>query len=149
MRKNKRLSKNGFSLIELIIVLAVMAIIALIAIPNFTAVRDSSRNKADKQSMEVINRILLVAETEIELPRNAVIDMHYEEDDKLYFQCTEGVSDNVQNYLLDQFIEVKRPQGKSTAFIKEENEKATSYHIYIDSDGNIAVDTFKSEISQD
>lgn len=41
MGKNKRLSKNGFSLIELIIVLAVMAIIALIAIPNFTAVRES------------------------------------------------------------------------------------------------------------
>lgn len=48
--------KKGFSLIELIIVLAVMAIIALIAIPNFNSVRAKSKDKADIQSMETIER---------------------------------------------------------------------------------------------
>lgn len=54
-RANQK-KKKGFSLIELIIVLAVMAIIALIAIPNFTAVRENSKIKADAQSAEAISR---------------------------------------------------------------------------------------------
>lgn len=58
-RANQK-KKKGFSLIELIIVLAVMAIIALIAIPNFTAVRNSSKVKADKQSCETIERAMLM-----------------------------------------------------------------------------------------
>jgi len=52
--------KKGFTLIELIIVLAVMAIIALIAIPNFTAVRENSKVKADAQSCEMIERTILM-----------------------------------------------------------------------------------------
>lgn len=58
-RANQK-KKKGFSLIELIIVLAVMAIIALIAIPNFTAVRENSKVKADKQSCETIERTILM-----------------------------------------------------------------------------------------
>lgn len=58
-RANQK-KKKGFSLIELIIVLAVMAIIALIAIPNFTAVRNNSKVKADKQSCETIKRTVLM-----------------------------------------------------------------------------------------
>ncbi len=54
-RANQK-KKKGFSLIELIIVLAVMAIIALIAIPNFTSVKEKSKNNADKQSIETIER---------------------------------------------------------------------------------------------
>lgn len=56
---NKKKKRKGFTLIELIIVLAVMAIIAAIAIPNFAAVRDSSKKKADTQSCETIKRISL------------------------------------------------------------------------------------------
>ncbi len=52
--------KKGFTLIELIIVLAVMAIIALIAIPNFAAVRNNSKVKADKQSCATIERTVLM-----------------------------------------------------------------------------------------
>jgi len=52
--------KKGFTLIELIIVLAVMAIIALIAIPNFTAVKENSKVKADKQSCETVKRTVLM-----------------------------------------------------------------------------------------
>lgn len=52
---NKK-KKKGFSLIELIIVLAVMAIIALIAIPNFNAVKNNSKIKADTQSCNALSR---------------------------------------------------------------------------------------------
>lgn len=57
-RKNKK--KKGFTLIELVIVLAVMAIIALIAIPNFTAIRDNSKDKADASSLDVVERNILM-----------------------------------------------------------------------------------------
>lgn len=60
MIKRKNGKKKGFSLIELIIVLAVMAIIALIAIPNFSAVRDNSKKKADTQSCATIERTVLM-----------------------------------------------------------------------------------------
>lgn len=56
MIKRKNGKKKGFSLIELIIVLAVMAIIALIAIPNLSAVKDKSKEKADDQSCTTIER---------------------------------------------------------------------------------------------
>ncbi|SHI69138.1 prepilin-type N-terminal cleavage/methylation domain-containing protein [Dethiosulfatibacter aminovorans DSM 17477] len=39
--------KNGFTLIELIIVLAVLSIIALIAIPRYLSVQDKSKKEAD------------------------------------------------------------------------------------------------------
>lgn len=64
-RANQK-KRKGFSLIELIIVLAVMAIIALIAIPNFNAVKNNSKIKADVQSCEMISRsiqALVVDET--------------------------------------------------------------------------------------
>ena len=40
-------NNNGFTLIELIIVLAVLGIIALIAIPRFLVVRETAREDAD------------------------------------------------------------------------------------------------------
>jgi len=66
----KKKKKNAFTLIELIIVLAIMAIIAAIAIPNFTAVRDNSKIKADTQSRETIKRtvLMLVSDETIALP---------------------------------------------------------------------------------
>ncbi|MEG0307761.1 MAG: prepilin-type N-terminal cleavage/methylation domain-containing protein [Clostridium sp.] len=60
IKRGNNKKKKGFTLIELIIVLAVMAIIALIAIPNFAAVRENSKVKADKQSCETIERTILM-----------------------------------------------------------------------------------------
>ena len=60
MNKIIKKKKKAFTLIELIIVLAIMAIIAAIAIPNFMAVRDNSKVKADTQSCETIKRTVLM-----------------------------------------------------------------------------------------
>lgn len=61
MNKIINKKKKAFTLIELIIVLAIMAIIAAIAIPNFTAVRENSKTKADTQSCENIKKIALMS----------------------------------------------------------------------------------------
>ncbi|GLC31401.1 prepilin-type N-terminal cleavage/methylation domain-containing protein [Clostridium omnivorum] len=73
MNKNAKKKKKGFTLIELIIVLAIMAIIAAIAIPNFSAVRDNSKKKADTQSCETIKRtvLMLVSDSTLAPQNNA------------------------------------------------------------------------------
>ncbi|OPJ61519.1 prepilin-type N-terminal cleavage/methylation domain-containing protein [Clostridium oryzae] len=67
----KKKKKKGFTLIELIIVLAVLAIIAAIAIPNFIAVRNNSRNKADAQSCLTIKRTVLMLVSDGTVPETA------------------------------------------------------------------------------
>ena len=57
-------TNNGFTLLELIVVLAVLAIIAAILIPNFFAATDRARIRSDIQSARVIHNALVLYRTE-------------------------------------------------------------------------------------
>lgn len=145
MIKSKRRVKAGFSLIELIIVLAVMAIIALIAIPNFTAVRDNSKNKADQQSMEVIKRIMLVSQTEMDMGTNICFDIRFNEDNKLTLSGGgEGLTEEQNDHLEEQLSEVKKPQGMST-YSYTIGKRANAYRVDIRHNGDIEVVTYDTE----
>ena len=109
MNKNMKKKKQGFTLIELVIVLAVLAIIAMIAIPNFTRVRNESLIKADIRSAEQIEKITLmaIANNDIKLNNNEQI-----------YEVPVGTSNPVPADATDLFRDVKKPQvpGAPTAF---------------------------------
>ncbi len=136
---NKKKKRKGFTLIELIIVLAVMAIIAAIAIPNFTAVRDNSKNKADVQSAETIKRtvLMLVSDGTIKASDNTITFKdgafktgENDVDDKL--------KDANENKAFKEALkEVKAPQGKvdTTAGKKD----AGKFSVEMKADGTVNV----------
>lgn len=138
-RANQK-KKKGFSLIELIIVLAVMAIIALIAIPNFTAVRENSKVKADDRSCETIERtvMMLVADETLTGAGTVTYDTTAKtvitEEGTLASTSTDVARDTVEELLNEALKEVKDPQGKD----KEKFEIVVS-------DTGVAVTTIAGE----
>lgn len=120
--------KKGFSLIELIIVLAVMAIIALIAIPNFNAVRENSKVKADDRSCETIQKNVMMLVADETLTGTGVVT--YNEDDNTV-EVTAGIlstdanKDTVEAILNEALSGVNNPQEKDK----------TAYQITIDTTG--------------
>ena len=56
--------KNGFTLVELIVVLAIMAAISAIAVPNFANIAEKSKLKTDIQSAKIIDNAKDLYESE-------------------------------------------------------------------------------------
>lgn len=141
--------KKGFTLIELIIVLAVMAIIALIAIPNFAAVRENSKIKADKQSCETIERtvLMLVSDETISLESastNGSIEFVPGTATVTGIKKGDTSDTRAVDVIIEEALgEVKAPQGKiietKDELGKEVTTKkdATKYKITIDADGSV------------
>jgi type IV pilus assembly protein PilA len=151
--KNKK--RKGFTLIELIIVLAIMVIIAAIAIPNFSAVRDNAKNKADVQSCETIKRtiMMLVADGTVVKPSSGLKAFTVTSggaDGNFTFS---GISSPETTKIIEALKEVKVPQGRTKdsyasgaitigdADTAEAN--ATKFAVTIDNSENIVVKTVK------
>lgn len=133
--------KKGFTLIELIIVLAVMAIIALIAIPNFAAVRENSKIKADKQSCETIKRtvLMLVSDETVTVTANTTIS--FTPGTAITKNENNGLSQDEAGKIEEALKEVKAPQGPKE--FKKGEDKATTYEITINADGSVQPVTTK------
>lgn len=52
--KNQNNSRNGFTLVEIMIVVAIISLLAAIAIPNFIAVREQSQLKSIVTNLRII-----------------------------------------------------------------------------------------------
>ena len=105
--------KKAFTLIEVIIVLGIIAVITSIAIPNFTAIRDNSKKKADVQSCEVIKRtvMMLMADDTITLGDNTVTFNPSSNGSKV-----DGITDSSQKEALEEALDdVKPPQSNKDA----------------------------------
>ena len=137
-RKNKK--KKGFTLIELVIVLAVMAIIALIAIPNFTAIRDNSKTKADDRSKEVVERTILMLVSDETIPDNGKYTVAYDATTKKVSGVTPAENNSVTPTATDaKAVEValkdtSKPQAKG----KTSGKYNTGFEITIAA-GEVAV----------
>lgn len=86
-------SKQGLTLIELIIVLAVIAIIGAILIPNFLNTTDKARLKSDIQSARVIQNAVELYDAEQTHPisKTDMEDMLEELNDKGYVDARQAV----------------------------------------------------------
>ena len=71
MKKVRRINNEGFSLVELIIVIAIMAILAAALAPQLIKYIDNSRKSTDVQSGQSIATAVGVALT------NEVLMMHF------------------------------------------------------------------------
>ena len=127
--------KKGFTLIELIIVLAVMAIIALIAIPNFSAVRQNSKVKADKQSCETVKRtvLMLTADEQITVTTNTNVKYNAVSGTVTEPVDKEELDDNEIKIIQTQLKDIGKPQQKI-----DDKGVANTYVFTINSDGTIS-----------
>ena len=135
-RANQK-KKKGFSLIELIIVLAVMAIIALIAIPNFNAVKENSKVKADKQSLETVKRtvMMLTADDQVSVTKDVVVTYKVGSDTITVTPDTELDNDETA-VIVSQLKGMDGPQEKDK----------NAYQFTISTDGTISdLKTVKAE----
>ncbi|MEG2288731.1 MAG: prepilin-type N-terminal cleavage/methylation domain-containing protein [Clostridium sp.] len=152
IKKGNNKKKKGFTLIELIIVLAVMAIIALIAIPNFAAVRENSKAKADKQSCETVKRtvLMLVSDETIKVTAQTTVTYTTGGSTTSANPADATGLDSIEVKSIDEALkEVKLPQATKYTVTTENdvktpvtgNKTPSQYSIVINTNGEIVVST--------
>lgn len=57
MKNTKKALKNGFSLVEMLVVIAVIGIIAAIAVPNIGRINDAAREAKDRRNAQNISSV--------------------------------------------------------------------------------------------
>ena len=119
--------KQGFTLIELTVVLAIMAIILTVIAPNFSYIKDSAKTKVDKQNCAVIERSvqMLLAEDAISssvtsitiTPSNGSLQIS-------------GINDNTTKSKLQDLLEdLDEPQNGNSYDVNIENGRKVKVAI--------------------
>lgn len=147
MIKRKNGKKKGFSLIELIIVLAVMAIIAMIAIPNFSAVRDNSKDKADTQSCETIKRTVLMLVADETVTGSGTLTVSFNSDKSIATVAEATGTDTIkgEDKIKEALLQIKKPQGKVDKTVDGNTTKvdASKFQIKVEASGEVNVKTIE------
>jgi len=125
---NTKPGEEGFSLIELVVVIAVLAILSAVAIPSFTNVQANARASAVQNGL--VNGI------------KECFVLEAENSDTNFSDARSFVdTDAFRGFTLEQ---LQGSDGGDTCFaaaaVADDNDKDSDFYIYMDSDG-VAVKT--------
>ena len=65
-----KITRRGFTIVELVIVIVVIAILAAVLIPTFSSLTEKANASADEQLLRTMNTVLSAAEAEGEIPHH-------------------------------------------------------------------------------
>lgn len=125
--EGKLTTKEGFTLIELTVVLAVMAIILMVIAPNFSSVKDSAKAKVDKQNCAAIERSveMLLAEDAIS---SSVTNIKITSSNGNV--QVSGISDNASKSKLEDLLEdLDKPQSEDSYNVDIEKGRKVTVSI--------------------
>ena len=125
---NTKPGEEGFSLIELVVVIAVLAILSAVAIPSFTNVQANARASAVQNGL--VNGI------------KECFVLEAEDSDTEFSDARSFV--NVNAFRGFELAQLQGANGGNTCFaaaaIADDNDKDSDFYIYMDSNG-VAVKT--------
>lgn len=130
---------EGFSLIELIIVVAIMAVLVAIIAPNLTKYLSSSKEKADKSNADTIRKTIeqacALTNTEVSEPQNLNTWVVLEEDSAYYDSDGQDVNGytGFGRYVADVLEEVPKAKTTDGYFkVKITGDNSTGYSVEVE-----------------
>ncbi|PWX08881.1 prepilin-type cleavage/methylation domain-containing protein [Clostridium perfringens] len=119
--------KQGFTLIELTVVLAIMAIILTVIAPNFSYIKDSAKTKVDKQNCAVIERSVQMLLAEDAISSNVTSITITPSNGSLQIS---GINDNTTKSKLQDLLEdLDGPQNGNSYDVNIENGRKVKVAI--------------------